>query len=98
MRDRRPHLIRVLFALTCLFIVIGLSACPPPERYEGTYVAVESETSPHAGAVLALEDDSQGTFQSREQEVSFRWSVRATKSAFIQKKAESFWAKSITIR
>ena len=82
MREKRPHSIQILFAFTCLVTVIGLSACPPPERYEGTYIAVESETSPHSGAVIELKDDSEGNFQSQEQEVSFRWTVKGHEIRF----------------
>jgi len=75
MGEQRQYIIQILFAFVCL-AVVGLSACPPPERYEGTYVTVEDPSSPHPGAILELKEDSQGIFRSQEQEVSFRWSVR----------------------
>ena len=82
MRNKKTPLIQVLFACTCLLVLIGLSACPPPERFEGTYVALESETSPHSGAVIELNENSQGIFQSQDQEVSFRWTVRGHEIRF----------------
>jgi hypothetical protein len=85
MREIKPNFIQVLVALASLLIIIGLSACPPPERFEGTYVAVETEPSPHPPAVLELKEDSQGIFQSDEQEVSFRWTVRGREIRFHMK-------------
>ena len=82
MREKKPQIVQVLVAVACLFVVISLSACPPPERYEGTYIAVETEDPSHTGALIELQEDSQGIFQSQEQEVSFRWSVRGHEIRF----------------
>lgn len=81
MRKKRPHVFQVLLASASLLIVIGLSACPPPERYEGTYVEVESENSNHP-AIVELKDGSEGIYQNQEQEVSFRWSVKGREIRF----------------
>ncbi len=82
MREKKQNFAQVVSAIVCLVVIIGLSACPPPEQFEGTYVAIESESSPHPGAVLELKEDSQGTFRSQEQEVSFRWSVHGREIRF----------------
>jgi hypothetical protein len=82
MGEKNQRFVQVLLAIICMLVVIGLAACPPPERFEGTYVAEESESSPHPGAILELKDDSEGTFRSQEQEVTFRWSVRGHEIRF----------------
>lgn len=65
----------LLLAGICL-ILIAAPSCTSKERYAGTY-SIEGEVSPeHAGTVIELKDDGQGSWRTDEDEVTFRWSLR----------------------
>lgn len=77
MEKHKQQVVWLLFGFLCIFFLLGLSACPSPERFEGTYVAVENGSSPHGDeTIIELKENSQGVCRTDEQEVPFRWSVR----------------------
>ncbi len=72
--NKRNHLIP---AMMCLLVVFA-SSCDQRDIYEGIYMALEGNTSKHAGSQLELMEKGRAIWRVSDDEVSFRWDIKGS--------------------